>query len=794
MATAGMGLAVLALFLVETGSAAGGGGEWWEDTLIYQIWPRAFQDSDGDGNGDLKGIVQRLDYLQDLGVETICLNPIYPSPMIASGYDVSNYTDIHPIFGDMGDFDVLVEEAHQRGLKVILDVVPNHSSNRHSWFNESINRIDPYTDYYVWADGRVDANGTRHPPNKWVNFMGYENGSAWTWNDVRGQWYYHKYLESQPDLNLRNGNVVEEILNIINFWLERGVDGFLISDVPYLFEDPVPTNESLSASPTGSFESPETSNLLYQIREYTNNWTDVNNSTGKLVMAEAWDSDENLISYYGSEERPGVVPLNFRLIAGVKEGVTAGDIKLLLEGWLKKLPDNWTTNWALSTDKHPRITSRVGDSKLPGYLTLSMLLPGQAYTYYGDEIGMTDSKAAWNDTEPPISPLLSPNSLAEYSGNAPRTPMQWNATTSAGFSTNDTTYLPVNDNYDYQNVERQFEKPESTLNTYKSLARLRKDPVFRDGDWEINTLNDDKILVLKRSLEGHPTYIILINTASERETANISSVYPDLQEHLIIVLSTGNSSNKSTTPGDRIKLLPDAAMVLKTSEDNETIGESPIEETMQSSVESDTINETTAAPTAGMRPLPRAPKVLKNPEDEETIVEPPVSKTIVQSSVESDMINETTAAPRAGMRPLPRAPKVLKNPEDEETIVESPVNKTMHSDDKHNRNNLMHELSEESADFSGGEMTDKSPTDNVHPGIDETSLVFNNFEEIQTKPRTNSKPIHYTPERVQTSTTQAPRSMNNAGEYVANSSACRNKMIKLVLGLVSTATLVLHYV
>ncbi|XP_011306567.1 maltase A1-like [Fopius arisanus] len=717
MAT-GRGLALLALFLaVQTGSPITAADDWWKDTLIYEIGPRAFQDSDGDGNGDLSGIVQRLDYLQDLGVETICLNPIYPSPMIASGYDISNYTDIHPIFGDMEDFNRLVDEIHRREMKVILDIVPNHSSTEHNWFNESINRIDPYTDYYIWADGTVDANGTRHPPNDWTSFNGDENGSAWTWNDARGQWYYHKYHEAQPDLNLKNEDVVRELLDIIKFWLERGVDGFVFSEVRDLFVDPILGDEGSSNATTGSFESLETSNLLYEIREYTNNWTDLNNSTGKLLMVEASAPDEDLLSYYGSEERPGVVPVNFRLIEGIGEGATAGNIKLLIEGWLEKLQENWTTNWALSTDKYPRITSRVGDKKLRGYLILSMLLPGQAYTYYGDEIGMTDSKGQWNDTLTPSSPRLSPNSL-EYSLNAPTAPMQWNEATSAGFSTNDTTYLPVNENYDYLNVERQLEDPESTLNMYKSLARLRKDPVFRDGDWEIEALNDEKILLLKRSLEGHPTYIILVNTGSERESVN-ASVYPDLQEELIIVLSTEDFSNSSRAPRDRIKLLPNAAMVLMNSEDNETIEEPFV--------------------------------------DESTVT-----------------INQNTT-------------------DDDETTEEIPVDGAMNSSGEHPWRQWTENFTEDPIDEGDEKVENDSLSDPLTLKIPEIAPAVNNSEEIEEKPRTTSQPIHNIPERIET-TTQTPKSLNNADDRHENSSACSNKIAKFVLGFTCSVALIFNYV
>ncbi|XP_063991642.1 alpha-glucosidase-like isoform X2 [Diachasmimorpha longicaudata] len=710
MASAELRLLLLAFFLAETGCGTGAVVEWWRNSLIYQIAPLAFQDSDGDGKGDLKGIIQRLDYLHDLGVGTICLNPIYPSPMIADGFDVSNYRDINPLFGDMEDFHVLVEEAHQRGLKVILDIVPNHSSNEHSWFNASIHSIPPYTDYYVWAAGRVDANGTRQPPNDWRNFVGGKKGSAWTWNEIRGEWYYHQYLPSQPDLNLRNAKVVTEILNIIDFWLVHGVDGFFISDVPYLFEDLV-----LKESPSGALESGfhfvETSILLYQILDYTNIWADVNNSTSKLVMAEAWDLDKNVISKNDGAELLGTIPLNFRLFDDVEEAGNAAGIKAIVEGWLKKLPVNWTTNWVLSAEKYRRIANLVGQKKLPGYLALSMLLPGQACMLFGDEIGMIDSKAPSSD-------------------NLRRTPMQWSKTTSAGFSTNSTTYVPVNDNYDYQNVETQLDDPKSTLNVYKSLVSLKKIPVFRDGDWQIDTLNDDKILVLKRSLEGHPTYIILINTASESETADISSIYPDFPEHLIVDQLFDSAIGNSLIPADRVKLVPDALMVLTTAQDP-----------------------------------------LRCPIDENT----------------KEMGKDSTIRPENEIKSS--TSNVLKDSDDHENGKEPSVKVPVSPDHEENPNDLKLEPKEESQGSGERDVTDEIATDNIQLKIDETSVTVNNFEDGETKLTTTSETVDHTPKEVQPSTTQAPR--NNGNDE--NSSACRNKIVTLVLGLVTTITLVLNY-
>lgn len=259
--------------------------QWWETALIYQIWPRGFQDSDGNGEGDLKGIINRLDYLKDLGIDAIWLNPIYSSPLIDSGYDISNYTDINPLFGNLQDFDELIREAHNRDLKVILDIVPNHSSDQHEWFLLSSQNIKPYNDYYIWANGFTDGN-KKIPPNNWVSTYNDEEGSAWTWHDKRKQWYYHKFHKSQPDLNLRNENVLQELLNVFNFWLKKNVDGFRISAVSYFYEDIDLKNEFKGNRTSGL---PENTALVYKFRSYIDDWVKKNNATSKLLIAEYYE-------------------------------------------------------------------------------------------------------------------------------------------------------------------------------------------------------------------------------------------------------------------------------------------------------------------------------------------------------------------------------------------------------------------------------------------------------------------------------------------------------------------------
>ncbi|XP_011699400.1 PREDICTED: maltase A1-like [Wasmannia auropunctata] len=555
--------------------------EWWENTLIYQIWPRGFQDSDGDGEGDLKGIISRLDYIKDLGIETIWLNPVYTSPLVDSGYDVSNYTDIDPLFGNLYDFDNLVQEAHNRGLKVILDIIPNHSSDQHLWFQLSAKSFDPYTDYYIWSNGSIDKNGDHIPPNNWISTYSDEEGSAWTWHDGRQQWYYHKFHSCQPDLNLRNEEVIQELMDIFDFWLERNVDGFRISAVPYFFEDEALRNESLAGKGTYTFGLPESTALLYVFREYIDNWVSRNNAISKLLIAESYDtSDDNLLAYYGNDTHKGIAPFNFKFITYIHNTSDAGYIKHILEKWLRHLPENAKTNWVLSNHDNSRVTSRIGLNRIDGLHMLILLLPGQAYTYYGEEIGMLETKIFWNRTIDPMGCARGTNEYEYFSRDPARTPMQWSFENSGGFSINETTYLPIHPDYVYRNVEIQQSNSRSILKTYKKLANLRKDPVFTDGAYEFASLNNDRVLVIKRSLKDYPVYIIVINLGLRPEKVNLTSIYANLRNVLNVIVTSSNAIRVTgTVSRDSFILTANAALVLKDEKQEQTTSNNSTTET-----------------------------------------------------------------------------------------------------------------------------------------------------------------------------------------------------------------------
>ncbi|KZC06345.1 PREDICTED: maltase 1-like [Dufourea novaeangliae] len=542
--------------------------EWWETALVYQIWPRGFQDSDGNGEGDLKGIISRLDYVKDLGVDTIWVNPIYPSPLIDSGYDISNYTDINPVFGSLKDFDELINEAHARDLKVVLDIVPNHSSDQHDWFAKSARKIYPYTDYYVWSDGSLNERRKNVPPNNWISTYSDQPGSAWTWHVTRRQWYYHKFHKSQPDLNLRNEFVLQELMGVFNFWLNRGVDGFRINSVSYLFEDKELRDESVAGTYTS--ELPENTDLVYRFRSYINDWVKANSTTSKLLIVESYDSDETLVKLYGNTTNEGIPPFNFRFITSIQNTSTAEHIKKVLQGWINTIPNDTSTNWVLSNHDNSRAASRIGLNRVDGLHMLSLLLPGQAYTYYGEEIAMLDRKILWNETIDPMGTSRTSKTYEIYSRDPARTPMQWNSNTSAGFSTSKKTYLPIHPDYVDSNVESQQRDKQSNLNTYKLLSSLRKNAVFTHGEYEFQTLNNDRVFILNRFLKGYSMYIVVVNLELRQEIVNLTSLYPNLEDSIEIVVASSNAVQPmKPVSAKKLILSANAAYVLKAEEKQE---------------------------------------------------------------------------------------------------------------------------------------------------------------------------------------------------------------------------------
>ncbi|XP_046592769.1 maltase 1-like [Neodiprion lecontei] len=574
---------IILAFTVETKAQNSTEREWWKDTIVYQIWTRSFQDSDSDGIGDLQGVKSRLYHFVDLGVETIWVNTIYPSPLSNSGYDVTDYKNIDSTYGDLDDFYELITAAHDLGLKVILDFIPNHSSINHTWFNASIYRTHPYTDYYIWDNGTTNASGYNIPPNNWESTLSDDGeGSAWSWNEIRQQWYLHQFTANEADFNLRNDAVIEELLDILDFWLDKGVDGFYINGVPYLLED-----EDLTDNPIGSliytFGLADNVGLLSKFRERIDTWVLRNDNITKFVVAEGFENVENLMAYYGNDTNKGIAPVNIEFIQILTSTSNASYIKSTIDEWISALPSNQTSNWKLSNQDYSRISSRYGLNRADGLNMFILSLPGRVFTYYGEEIALLDNnEITYAETIDSLACAAGEDSYTTVTRDPYRTPMQWDTTSNAGFTESSSAYLPVHTSYLTRNVESQIASTISNIQTYKAVAALRSNPTFIYGSCEIQTLNNDKVLILRRSLDDNPTYIVVINLALSKQTINVTEIFSDVSTNLTIAVRSANAVFSDTTvTSDGFILTANAAVILTDGVDD---GESSSSEGLAASV------------------------------------------------------------------------------------------------------------------------------------------------------------------------------------------------------------------
>jgi alpha-glucosidase len=466
---------------------------WWQRGVVYQVYPRSFQDSNGDGVGDLRGLISRLDYLKWLGVSAVWLSPIYPSPMADFGYDVADYTAIEPAFGTLRDFDVLVRELHYRKLQLILDFVPNHTSNQHPWFVESRrSRANAKRDWYVWRDPTA-AGGA---PNNWLSEFG---GSAWTLDPETEQYYYHAYLPQQPDLNWRNPEVEQAMHDVLRFWLDRGVDGFRVDAIHMLVED-----ESLEDNPANPLwkpgmsparrlervhtaDQPETHRFIARLRQVVNEYDE------RVLIGEAWLPLDRLMRYYGEALAGFHLPFNFHLIGTPWQPRAIAQLIREYEG---ALPEGGWPNWVLGNHDKSRVATRLGglpEARLAAMLLLT--LRGTPTLYNGEEIGMHDVPISQDRVRDPWEKRVPGLGL----GRDPcRTPFQWSSEPQAGFTRGD-PWLPLADDFAKCNVEAQIKDPASMLSFYHALLRLRRaEPALAVGRYrELNVT--DQSLVFERS-------------------------------------------------------------------------------------------------------------------------------------------------------------------------------------------------------------------------------------------------------------------------------------------------------
>jgi len=473
---------------------------WWQTGLIYQVYPRSFADSNGDGVGDLPGIRQKLDYLAWLGVNALWISPVYPSPMADHGYDVSDYTGIHPLFGTLADMAALIEDAHQRGLKVILDFVPNHTSSEHPWFIESkSSRTNPKRDWYLWADPKPDGS----PPNNWLSVFG---GPGWTWSESTGQYYCHAFLKEQPDLNWRNPEVRAAMYEAMRVWLERGVDGFrvdvlwhLIKDAalrdnpenPHYTPDQTPYNSLL---PVYSTDQPEVHEIVREMRALVDRYSE------RVLIGEVYLPIHQLVSYYGPEQNGAQLPFNFQLIT---LPWNARQIAAAISEYEGALPLNAWPNWVLGNHDQPRIASRVGLAQARVAAILLLTLRGTPTLYYGDEIGMRDGVITPEQAQDPQGKNVG------LSRDPQRTPMQWSNEPAAGF-TSGQPWLPIGIDAARRNVEAQRAEPDSMLGLYRRLIALRdKEPALHRGAYVPFPAHGDILAYFREFADNK--YLIVLN-------------------------------------------------------------------------------------------------------------------------------------------------------------------------------------------------------------------------------------------------------------------------------------------
>lgn len=502
---------------------SGAGLEWWQQAVIYHIYPRSFQDANGDGVGDLKGITSRLDYLAWLGVDAIWISPVYPSPMADFGYDVTDHCAIEPMFGTLADMDELIETAHQKGLKVILDFVPNHTSDEHPWFLESkSSRENPKRNWYYWKDPAPDGG----PPNNWLSR--FDGKSAWKWDESTGQYYLHTFLEEQPDLNWRNPEVQQAMLDVLRFWFNRGIDGFRV-DVSYRvmkdcnFSDN-PLNPAWEEGMDRSFRVIEKNTKNTEDIHQFNRWIrqTAEEFEAKVTIGEMNLKIPELAKHYGTPEQPEFhLPFNFRLIFS---SWTAENVRALIDEFETHIPAHGWPNWVLSNHDQPRFATRAGAAQSRcGHLFL-LTVRGTPTIYYGDELGMESVMIPAERVQDPWE-LLSPG--LGLGRDPVRTPMQWNESRNAGFCPDDVTpWLPVGEDHRTKNVAVEQEQAGSMLNMVKRLIELRREyPALVAGSCRTLAVNlPGQILAYERRAgkeAGEARFIILLNFSGAPQPARV---------------------------------------------------------------------------------------------------------------------------------------------------------------------------------------------------------------------------------------------------------------------------------
>uniref|UniRef100_A0A9J8AWW6 Amino acid transporter heavy chain SLC3A1 n=1 Tax=Cyprinus carpio carpio TaxID=630221 RepID=A0A9J8AWW6_CYPCA len=516
---------------------------WWQLSPVYQVYPRSFKDSNADGVGDLKGIKEKLSHFEYLNIKAVWISPFYKSPMRDFGYDVEDFRQIDPIFGTMEDFDELLASMHDKGLKLIMDYIPNHTSDKHIWFQLSRNGTEPYKDYYIWVNCTRDK-----PPNNWVSVFG---NSTWEYDEVRQQCYFHQFLKEQPDLNYRNPRVIEEMTDIIHFWLKKGVDGFRMDAVKHMLEaahlrnEPqVDTDQDPSTVDT-EFELYHDYTYTQQgLHEILTNWRidldAYSREPGRyrFMVVECYDYEEidKTMRYYGtSYVTESDFPFNFYLLY-LPDDLSGNQAKSLVHLWMSNMPKGKWPNWVVGNHDKPRIGSSAGTEYIRAINMLLLTLPGTPTTYYGEEIGMVNVN---------VSVIQDP--FGHNSRDPQRTPMQWDDKLNAGFSDSENgTWLDIAPDYSTVNVELQQADAHSTVSQYRALSLLRGAELALSRGWFCFVWSDVNVFAYLRELDGLNKAFLVVLNFGEDTTTDLSSV-TELPDTLTVHLSTVPISQKTFT-------------------------------------------------------------------------------------------------------------------------------------------------------------------------------------------------------------------------------------------------------
>ena len=481
------------------------GHQWWQHAVFYEIYPRSFADSNNDGVGDLNGITSKMQYLHDLGVDAIWITPCYPSPQVDFGYDVANYEDIDRMYGTLADFDRMVADGKKHGVRIIMDFVPNHTSDQHPWFLDSkSSRTSAHRDWYIWRDGK----GPGEPPNNWVSLFG---GSGWKFDATTNQYYYHFFYAAQPDLNWRNPAVEKTMLDTMGWWYKRGVAGFRLDAVDTLFEDPAlhdnPVLPGKNKQGDPNLENKFNTNLP-EVHTELKKMRTVADKSGAVLIGETWTSNiEQLDKYYGDGGNELQMPMDF-MFATVNK-LSAPEFRKQVG--MVDSAKGWPV-FVISNHDIVRSYNRYGDGKHNDAIaklmaTFYLTLRGTPIMYYGEEIGMENNDPKRKeDVQDPIGKTGWP---AEKGRDGERTPMQWNSSTNAGFSEKK-PWLPVPPSYATHNVESELKDPNSVLSVYKKVLALRHTNVaLVEGSYAALNGDDPNVLSYLRSYKGNAVVVVL---------------------------------------------------------------------------------------------------------------------------------------------------------------------------------------------------------------------------------------------------------------------------------------------